>query len=77
MNRTFDIRQIADQLRGEVVGPYQVRAPGPGCAETDRSLVVMFDVCTEDEPFVFSFAGDDEQICLNHVLSSLSRPTKQ
>jgi len=77
MDETFDIREMAEYLRGDVTGPYQVIAPGPGRPETDRSLLVWFDSFMEEEPFVFSFADDDPQVCLAYVLSSLRTSIKQ
>ena len=71
MEETFDIKFMADLLRGEIVGPYQIRAPGPGRPETDRTLFVMFDQFLQDEMFVHSFAGEDPSFCLKYVLFSL------
>jgi hypothetical protein len=63
MERDFDISYIADLLRGDVIGLYQIRAPGPGRSEKDRTLFVLFDQFFEEEPFIHSFAGDDPTLC--------------
>jgi hypothetical protein len=52
-----DLRVIAQALGGEVSGR-QVRAPGPGHTEKDRSLSVRFDSGAPEGFITNSFAGD-------------------
>lgn len=73
MEEKFDINHLADLLRGEVIGPYQIRAPGPGRAAKDHTLFVMFDQFFLEEPFIHSFAGDDPTLCHRYVQYSLGR----
>jgi putative DNA primase/helicase len=70
----FDIRVVARALGGEVIGPAKVAAPGPGHSARDRSLVVTLDANAPDGFVVFSHAGDDWQLCKDHVRQQLGLP---
>jgi putative DNA primase/helicase len=69
----IDLRQIAAALGGEVTGQ-QVLAPGPGHSPRDRSLSVRL---TSDGFIVNSHAGDDWQVCRDHVRTRLGLPPWQ
>lgn len=71
MTDYFDAKMIATVLGGEVTGPNQVRAPGPGHSKNDRSLSVKIEPSARDGFLVHSFANDDYWICRNHVLVAL------
>jgi len=68
-----DLRAIAQALGGEVSGG-QVRAPGPGHSERDRSLSVRFDPRAPEGFMVHSFADDDPIRCRDHVRERLGLP---
>jgi len=70
-----DLRTIAAALGGEVCNQ-QVLAPGPGHSPRDRSLAVRLSANAAG--FVcHSHAGDDWQICVEHVRARLGlRPWK-
>lgn len=61
----MSIREAAHRLGGSVAGGRTVTCPGPGHSARDRSLSVTFD--THGEFIVFSHAGDDWQVCRDHV----------
>jgi hypothetical protein len=46
--------------------------PGPGHSSADRSLGFYFDPLQPAEIGIFSFAGDDPDICRKHVINKLS-----
>lgn len=61
---------IALRLGGDKVASGQYICPGPGHSAADRSLSVRI-VGTEVQ--VYSFAGDDWRLCLDHVLGLIGR----
>jgi hypothetical protein len=67
MNSNFDAKSLAAALGGEVVGPNQVRAPGPGHSKKDRSLTVKIDPTAPHGLLIHSFANDSFQLCLSHI----------
>ena len=69
----FDLRQIAAALGGEVSGQ-QVLAPGPGHSPRDRSLAVCLSANASAGFVCHSHAGDDWQICVEHVRARLGLP---
>ena len=73
MSLGMDLRQIAHLLGGEVVGG-QVLAPGPLHSPDDRSLSVKIDPEADGGFIVHSFAGDDFQVCRDHVREKLGLP---
>jgi hypothetical protein len=66
-------REIARALGGEVVGG-QVLAPGPGHNRRDRSLSVKLSASAPGGFLAFSHAGDDWQVCRDHVRRLLGGP---
>lgn len=64
----LDIKQVADLLRGDVIGRNRVLCPGPGHSARDRSLSVTFHT---DGFLTNSFAGDDFRDCRDHVQALL------
>jgi hypothetical protein len=72
MKAYFEVSQLASALGGEVIGPYELRVPGPGRPKEDRSLLVMLDPKMPDQPFLFSFADDESSLCESLVRSALS-----
>jgi putative DNA primase/helicase len=68
----IDLRTIAAALGGEVCGQ-QVLAPGPGHSPRDRSLSVTLSP-TGDGFLCYSHAGDDWQVCRDHVRTRLGLP---
>jgi putative DNA primase/helicase len=73
----FDIRAVARALGGNVIGPAKVAAPGPGHSGRDRSLVITLDANAPDGFVCFSHAGDDWQLCKDHVRQQLDWPQWQ
>lgn len=71
MTDYFDARLIADALGGEIVGPNQVRAPGPGHSKKDRSLSLKIEPSAPYGLLIHSFSGDDFQTCLSYIQSAL------
>jgi putative DNA primase/helicase len=71
MTHLFDARLIADALGGEIVGPNQVRVPGPGHSKKDRSLSVKIEPNAPHGMLIHSFSGDDFQTCLSYIQSTL------
>ena len=68
----LDLRHIAAALGGEVCGQ-QVLAPGPGHSPRDRSLAVRLSANAAG--FIcHSHAGDNWQICVEHVRARLGLP---
>src|SRR5689334_11852783 len=65
------LAQIANALGGEVTGR-QVRAPGPGHTDADRSLSVS--IGADGDILVHSFASDDPLQCKDYVRSRLGMP---
>jgi RecA-family ATPase len=65
-HNAIDPRNLASALGGEVSG-HEIRAPGPGHSEKDRSLSVKVDTGAPDGFIVHSFAGDDPLECRDHV----------
>ena len=61
---------IAQALHGEISGG-QVVAPGPGHSRHDRSLAVHPAPDAPDRLLIYSYSGDDWQICRDYVLSRL------
>ena len=74
---TFDIRAVARALGGDVIGAAKVAAPGPGHSGRDRSLVVTLDASAPDGFVCFSHAGDDWQLCKDHIRAQLGLPQWQ
>ena len=65
--------EMARLLGGEVVNG-GVLAPGPGHSEDDRSLSVKPSRDAECGFVLNSFAGDDIQVCKDHVRQKLKLP---
>jgi hypothetical protein len=74
----IDLREIAHRLDGEVAGG-QVLAPGPAHDRRDRSLSVKLSASAPDGFVVYSFAGDDWRLCMEHVRAQLglARPDRR
>jgi hypothetical protein len=68
----MSLQEMAKRLGGEVSGQ-QVRCPGPSHSPDDRSLCVK-PGSTGDDFVVHSFAGDDVNVCKDHVRSKLGLP---
>jgi hypothetical protein len=69
----IDLRHIAAALGGEVSGQ-QVLAPGPGHSPRDRSLAVRLSANASAGFICHSHAGDNWQICVEHVRARLGLP---
>jgi putative DNA primase/helicase len=67
----FDAKSIAVTLGGEVTGPNQVSAPGPGHSKKDRSLSVKVAPGAPGGLLIHSFANDPYRICRDYVYSAL------
>lgn len=65
----LSLREAAQRLGGDVAGPRTILCPGPNHSPRDRSLSVTFD--TGGDFIVFSHAGDDWQVCRDHVRDML------
>ena len=65
--------EMARLLGGEIVNG-GVLAPGPGHSEVDRSLSVKPSRDAECGFVLNSFAGDDIQVCKDHVRQKLKLP---
>ena len=65
--------ELAKLLGGDVCGD-EVRCPGPGHSNADRSLSVKPDRDAADGFLVYSFAGDDPILCRDHVRTKLGLP---
>ena len=69
-----DLQKQARALRGEVRGG-QVRCPGPGHSEKDRSLSVMLNSAAPDGFVVNTFSPADDPIaCKDYVRERLGLP---
>jgi putative DNA primase/helicase len=68
----LSLAEMARRLGGEVSGD-QIMCPGPGHSPQDRSLSVKLDD-KGDDIVVHSFAGDDINICKDHVRAELGLP---
>jgi putative DNA primase/helicase len=66
-----DARSLALALGGEACGRDSVLAPGPGHSRADRSLSIKLDGDARDGFIVHSFAGDDPNLCRDHVRAAL------
>ena len=69
MSAARDIRHAAAVLGGEVVGRDSIACPGPGHSPRDRSLSIR--IIAGDEFVCHSHAGDDWQLCRDHVKARL------
>ncbi|AUX76289.1 DUF7146 domain-containing protein [Sinorhizobium fredii] len=67
----MNLHDLAQQLDGELGRNGIVTCPGPGHSAKDRSLSVWFD---GDDLRVYSFAGDDWQVCKDFVRERLGLP---
>jgi hypothetical protein len=67
------LETAARRLGGELSGG-EVRCPGPGHSDQDRSLSVKLDDRAPDGFVVCSFAGDDPVACRDHVRGKLGLP---
>lgn len=65
-----DAQVIAKALGGEVHGRY-VHAPGPGHSKRDRSMWLVLDWQAPDGFICGSMAGDDWQLCKDHIRERL------
>jgi len=70
VTQAANLRDFARLLGGELVGR-KILCPGPGHTRHDRSLAVTFAASAPDGFSVHSFAGDDWQLCKDHVRSAL------
>lgn len=64
-------REAAAALGGHAVSATSILCPGPGHSPRDRSLSVRFDPKAPDGFTCHSFAGDDWQVCRDHVRAAL------
>ena len=67
----LDVRSIARELGGDVVGRDQVVAPGPGHSRHDRSLSIYISETAPDGFRTHSHAGDNWQDCRDYVKDRL------
>ena len=70
-------RHIAQALGGDVAGPNQIIAPGPGHSPRDRSLSIRIDASAPDGFVVFSHAGDDPLAAKDYVKQRLGIETSR
>ncbi|WP_028731635.1 DUF7146 domain-containing protein [Rhizobium leguminosarum] len=68
----MSLHDLAKRLGGELGRNGHISCPGPGHGAKDRSLSVWFD---GDVLRVYSFAGDDWQVCKDHVRERLGLPS--
>ncbi|ULR46109.1 toprim domain-containing protein [Rhizobium sp. K102] len=68
----MSLRDLAKRLGGELGRNGHVSCPGPGHGAKDRSLSVWFDGA---DLRVYSFSGDDWQVCKDHVRERLGLPS--
>jgi len=73
----FDARAVARALGGNVIGPAKVAAPGPGHSGRDRSLIVTLSADAPGGFVVHSHAGNDWDVCKDHVRQQLGLPQWQ
>lgn len=66
------LHELAQRLGGDLGRNGIVTCPGPGHSPKDRSLSVWLD---GDDLRVYSFAGDDWQVCKDHVRERLGLPS--
>jgi putative DNA primase/helicase len=67
---------LAKALGGSFNGQwFNIRGPGHSCE--DRSLGFRFDPQEPDGIRIFSFAGDDPDVCRQHIINKLSSLSKQ
>ena len=71
MARWGSLRGYASDLGGALHSDGSISCPGPGHKPHDRSLVVWFE---GDDFRVHSHAGDDWQLCKDHVRAVLGLP---
>jgi hypothetical protein len=68
--------ELAKALGGSFNGQwFNIRAPGHSC--DDRSLGFCFDPQEPDGIRIFSFAGDDPDVCRQHIINKLSSLSEQ
>ena len=67
----MSIQHAAHVLGGDVANRTTVLCPGPGHSPLDRSLSITFDADAPDGFLANSFAGDDWQLCRDHVRDAL------
>jgi 5S rRNA maturation endonuclease (ribonuclease M5) len=67
------LAKIAELLGGDVQGG-QVLCPGPAHGVGDRSLSVKPDPTDREGFLTYSFAGDDWQVCRDHIRAKLGLP---
>jgi hypothetical protein len=67
----LNAESLAAALGGDVVGPNQVKAPGPNHSPKDRSLSVKMEPSAPGGLLIYSFADDSYEICLDYVYSKL------
>lgn len=64
---TFDARNIAHIMGGDVVSRDSVNVPGPGHSAADRSLSIKLNARAPGGFVVFSHSGDDPIECRDYV----------
>lgn len=64
---TFDARNIAHVMGGDVVSRDSVNVPGPGHSASDRSLSIKINARAPGGFVVFSHCGDDPIECRDYV----------
>jgi putative DNA primase/helicase len=62
---------ITTIMGGDVTGPDSCNVPGPGHSKSDRSLSVRINRADPLGFTVYSFAGDNWQICRDYVATAL------
>ncbi len=67
----LNLRVIAAQLGGDVIGRDSVNVPGPGHSKADRSLSIKMDPRAPGGFVVYSHAGDDPIECRDYVRERL------
>jgi putative DNA primase/helicase len=68
--------ELAKALGGSFNGQwFNIRGPGPSCE--DKSLGFRFDPQEPDGIRIFSFAGDDPDVCRQHIINKLSSLSEQ
>jgi hypothetical protein len=77
MIASFDPRQVAQALGGQVAGRDTILAPGPGHSRQDRSLAIRLDPAAPDGFLVYSHSGDDWRDCRDYVRERLGLPKWQ
>ena len=66
----LNLKNVAHALGGEITRN-QVRAPGPGHSQQDRSLSIALSQSAPGGFVVHSFAGDDPIACKDYVRQKL------